>query len=177
MNYYEAIRINALYEVLKPSTNYYFRRVARWYSKTFHTPLYMTYKLPIEHILQEFYEERYENMEEEDRNAEVSDLVETDEQKRERLLIEDADKADDFEFIKMSEELNKKTKKTKGKKMSEVSEFSKIPEEFRSLTKTLKDASEKLKEDLPDIDIDFASDSDFEKMIDGYGEIPIVSKK
>lgn len=59
-----AIQILALKEVIskEPSADFGFRSVARWYSKTFATPLDRVYSLPTLDVLQAYYEDRYEEL-------------------------------------------------------------------------------------------------------------------
>jgi hypothetical protein len=59
-----AIQILALKEVTskEPSADFGFRSVARWYSKTFATPLDRVYSLPTLDVLQAYYEDKYEEL-------------------------------------------------------------------------------------------------------------------
>lgn len=61
----KSIQILALKEVLakdKASSDFDLRSIARWYSKTFATPLHLVYGLPTFDVLQAYYEDIYEDM-------------------------------------------------------------------------------------------------------------------
>lgn len=55
-NLYRGYQIQAAESVLDPSEDYYYRKICRWYSETFHTPLTQVYTLSIDHVLQNYYE-------------------------------------------------------------------------------------------------------------------------
>ncbi len=56
-------RILALAAVLTPESDpeYFLRRVFRWYSREFHTPLHEVERLPIDDVFQHYYECRWED--------------------------------------------------------------------------------------------------------------------
>lgn len=62
---YREQQILALLSVLKPDVDYMVRRIFRWYSQVFHTPLHVVGELPLEDVLQAYYESLYEQMDEE----------------------------------------------------------------------------------------------------------------
>jgi hypothetical protein len=64
MEFYEAVRLNALHAVHNKDDDYYLRFIFRWYSKTFHTPLHMVDDLPLIDVITAYYEEMYEKMDE-----------------------------------------------------------------------------------------------------------------
>lgn len=88
MNLWEAIRIQALQSVMKSSAEYEIRKLFRWYSKTFHTPLKEVEDLPLEQIVRDYWESQYENMDEGELEYAITALV-TDE--HERLCQEEAE--------------------------------------------------------------------------------------
>ena len=62
-----AVRCCALEEVLgyqggKPSVGYFLRRIFRWYSRQFSTPLHEVSSMPLIDVLREYYEARYEEL-------------------------------------------------------------------------------------------------------------------
>jgi primosomal protein N' len=59
---YKSIQIKAIEAVLDPDDTYSYRRICRWYSKTFHTPLQDVYKLDFEHVLSNYYESTFEEI-------------------------------------------------------------------------------------------------------------------
>jgi len=162
MHYYEAIKAKALRSVLKPDTDYYLRRVYRWYSKTFHTPLETTFDLPVEFVLREYFEEYFENLEEEDLDFQLEEMTETDEQRKQRLSNEEADKKAEQDLLEMSRKQNKK-----------VPGPSKLPEQISKLGQVIKEVAENIKEEMksdpamlpPEIDMKFESDEEFEKLL------------
>lgn len=111
MDELEAIQLVAFSLVAKTRRNessgdpaYIFRQIHRWYSKTFSTELHKVYELPTFDVLQAFYEERYESMEDQDLEQERLELIKTDKQ-RELEAIERA--KDDVEGFQMAEEIEK----------------------------------------------------------------------
>lgn len=176
MTIYEAIKIKALHSVLKPDTEYYIRRVARWYSKTYHTPLMEVYSLPLEYLLLEFYEDKYENMEEEDRHLELEEAIETQEQRKERLALEDLDKLNEYELLRISEEENKKKKKLpKEKPTFNTFDLKELPKAISKLNETLKDINDTIKDEMvtdpPEIDMKFESNDEFEKLLNSDSNV------
>jgi len=59
---YKSIQIKAIEAVLDPDDTYSYRRICRWYSKTFHTPLQDVYQLDFEHVLLNYYESTFEEI-------------------------------------------------------------------------------------------------------------------
>ena len=59
---YKSIQIKAIEAVLDPDDTYSYRRICRWYSKTFHTPLQDVYQLDFEHVLSNYYESTFEEI-------------------------------------------------------------------------------------------------------------------
>ena len=59
----DSIKIRALRAVLKPDINSAMRRLFRWYSSTYSTPLHLVDRLPIEDILTAWFEEHFANLE------------------------------------------------------------------------------------------------------------------
>lgn len=164
MHYYEAIKAKALRSVLKPDTDYYLRRVYRWYSKTFHTPLETAFDLPVEFVLREYFEEYFENLEEEELDFQLEEVTETDEQRKQRLSAEDADKKAEQELLEMARNQNA-NKKIPGP--------SKLPEQITKLGEVIKEVAENIKEEMksdpstlpPEIDMKFESDEEFQKLL------------
>jgi primosomal protein N' len=60
--YYQA-KLKAVEGALTESTEYFYRKVTRWYSNKFHTPLLTVRRMPFMHILQEYYESQVEDYE------------------------------------------------------------------------------------------------------------------
>ena len=178
MTPFEAIKIKALYSVLKPDSGYYIRKLSRWYSRTYHTPLSDVYDLPIEYLLQNFYEETFEGLDEDELNEELREVVETPEQKKERVTAEELERLSEFQLLKMGQETNTKnipkTLNLKDKLMG-----GKLTTAVSKLNETLKNVSDTLKEDMlndppelpPEIDIKFENNENFESLLNSDSNI------
>lgn len=127
MNKYEALRLVALQGAYKPDAESNVRFVLRWYSKTFHTPLHEVYELPLEDVWLAYYEERYQALEKEDLDEEVSKALESPEARNEREMEDEAEKASSLEFAKMSEAMNK-VSKVVDKVKETIDHLKKVPE-------------------------------------------------
>ena len=175
MNHYEAIKAKAMLAILKPDMDYHLRKIYRWYSKTFATPLNDCYDLPIEFILQEYFEEYFEGLEEEDREFAIEELLETEDQRKARVSHEDSDKAAENDLLEMSKKQNAAKLEDKVKKVQGVAKpgpkpiTNKLPEQIERLGNTLKQVADKIKEDMqtdpPDIDMKFEDDDSFERLL------------
>lgn len=98
MDYYTAMQLAAMEAVLHPTMESFSRSICRWYSREFATPLHEAYELPFEDVLQAYYEASYENMPEEERQIELDRLLETDDEKAQRLEAEKADEKSEDEL-------------------------------------------------------------------------------
>lgn len=110
MNLYDAIRTQALHAVLRPDGDYLLRHIFRWYSMTFNTPLMDVYDLPIDFVLQHYYEMSFENLPEEERLAIIDEVIETDEERAQRRQAEDAKPLEEAEFVKFAQQLKQVAK-------------------------------------------------------------------
>jgi hypothetical protein len=178
MHYYEAIKARALYSVLKPDTDYYVRRIYRWYSKTFHTPLEEVFDLPIEMILREYFEEYFEGLEEEDLDGQLEEMTETEDQRKERLAFEDFDSKSEHELLEMSKKQNVKLA-DKDAKVKSVAKpgpkpiTNKLPDSIATFNQSLKEVTEAIKEEMKsdaplldeEIDMKFEDDTEFERLL------------
>jgi hypothetical protein len=126
MDFVHAIQLAALRDVLNQrqrnpvsDPDFFQRHVMRWYSKTFFTPLDQVEQLPLVDILRAFFEERYENMKEEDLEQERADLLKTDEDRQKDARQKDQAEYDMYDAVlwaKRSEELARKRKTEKEKR-------------------------------------------------------------
>lgn len=96
----DAIRARALRSILQPDYEYNLRHIFRWYSRSFATPLHHVPNLPLEDVLQAFFEERYETMEAQNQDPlireELDDLVMTPTERAEKeKLVQQYEEADD----------------------------------------------------------------------------------
>ena len=92
----------AMHGVVNGTGEYNIRYIFRWYSKEFHTPLHVVETIPMEDILQNYFECNYERMSEFERKLEIERLLMSDEELQAQKIKEDAEDADTFEFTKMS---------------------------------------------------------------------------
>lgn len=103
MNVFQAIRVLSLRHVIKENDlDYTMRRIYRWYSKTFHTPLHVVEDLPVEFILQNYWEAQYEDMDDQSLDHEVKTLTKTPEETRAEDKAWDEQQAEEVEFAKMA---------------------------------------------------------------------------
>lgn len=172
MNYYLALRLQALNAVLDPDEDANLRHIFRWYSRTFHTPLQAVEEIPVDDVLQAFYEQSYEDLSEEERQTELKTLLETPEDKRLRLRAQDEEQAEAFEFARYTAE--EERRKEEKKKLSDIQpegnkafQVRKIPE--ATLPKSQPMDLKGLKELPPDIEMKFLSESEFEAEANGPG--------
>ena len=161
---YRLIRLRALHSVLFPDEDYVVRKAIRWYSKTFHTPLAVVEEMPLGDIFEAFYEEHYEAMAPQDRDAEKEDLLLSDEDRYQKILAEEADEAEMFETAKvlMAQEAGQAEKNKKDKIIAQTTQ--KMP--MHEIPET----------DLPelgpipeDVTMTFISDEELERELDGFG--------
>jgi primosomal protein N' len=77
-----AIRILALKEVLSdtPSSDYEIRKIFRWYSKEFCTPLHMVDELPMYDVIRHYWEYQYESADEDTQLKEADELSKSPEE-------------------------------------------------------------------------------------------------
>lgn len=84
----KSAQIAALRAVIDPDLFADFRKICRWFSKNFATPLVEVYDLPSDFVLQHYLEDRYENLDYEGRRNLLIELTETSEERIERLRQE-----------------------------------------------------------------------------------------
>lgn len=95
MDSYTAIRIRALRSVVVPDKDYLIRKILRWYSKTFFTPMKEVEEvLPLDVVLQAYFEERYEAMTPADLDEEKAELLLSPEERQKRIMAEEAEEAE-----------------------------------------------------------------------------------
>jgi primosomal protein N' len=112
---FEAIRIQALLDVMEGGFGYHWRRICRWYSATFHTPLAEVDALPVEHILQHFFEQSFEQDSKAERRKLAMTITETlDETKKREAAIKA--KTDTAFLKKIAKQAKKEAKEAVVKK-------------------------------------------------------------
>lgn len=100
----------ALSNVMDPDSEYFFRFVCRWYSKTFHTPLHEVIKLNPYIIYLNYFEDGYSQMEEEDRIEDMYKAINPDYDKEEEESVQNF-----IELIEQEEENKRRAKTLKDK--------------------------------------------------------------
>jgi uncharacterized protein (UPF0147 family) len=90
MDTLESIRVKALLDVMEGHFEYHFRRICRWYSTTFHTPLAEVDSLPMDFVLQAFFENRFEDMSKAERKKLALEMTESEAEQKVRLAKEKA---------------------------------------------------------------------------------------
>lgn len=113
MEFWDAIHLAALRDVYFAKTDreggdplYVYRKIFRWYSKNFYTPLHLVQELPLEDVLRAWYEQTFEDMEDKDLEAEVRKAALSDEELRLQEMGESADAAADLDLMREAEEEN-----------------------------------------------------------------------
>ena len=127
INIYEYLEILALHSVsTDKDSSYVYRKICRWFSRSFHTPLPQVIDLPVEFVLQNYYEFQFENFKEEELIGIMRYHVDPD-------YVESVESDDDAFFQQIKEEAIKareaKEAKLKGKDKTVVSEKQSYDEE------------------------------------------------
>ena len=111
MDRLRAIQIIALKEVLsdKQSQDFQLRSIFRWYSKTFHTPLHIVEELPEFDILQAYFEDQYEQLNQSDQGqTHIQKLIEDLSKTEEEVLLEEKRKDEDDVWAFQEQKLNER---------------------------------------------------------------------
>lgn len=177
MNTVDALRLIAMRAVTGGDSDYNIRYILRWYSKTFHTPLTTVEDLPLEDVLQTYFECRYEEMNEAERQQELERLLLSEEELARRRRQEDAEEAELAQFAKLTEdqvqkkaEVGNKTKEAMAKVATGLQKLSEAVTETEKIE--VKDPEPVLKAQ-PDIHMTFIEDVDFDDVLEGsFGPPP-----
>jgi hypothetical protein len=70
-----ALKILAIKSVKNPDFDAAYRKICRWYSREFSTPLESVYNLPEETVLQTFFEDYYDEMSKDKERAQELDVI------------------------------------------------------------------------------------------------------
>lgn len=178
MDFFKALRLVAMRDVLLDTTEYRLRSIRRWYSKTFFVPLPEVEQMPETDILQVFYEEKYENLKTsakerpEDAEAletEIDLLLETEEEEAARLMREQELEYENKKFDQMvdtkAEEAQKKEAERRSKEQQKALEGA-VPARRAPQANITDGLPAKPPKLLPNIKMRFAADEDFEKLLD-----------
>ena len=126
----EAIKIRALGDVMEGDFYYHYRRICRWFSSRFHTPLDVVEKMPVEYVLQHFFEDNYENMTKAARRKEAVQLTETEEEKEKRIAKSNRQLSDEAFLKKATRDAKAKIKMQIAKKKEVDEQARKVVEEM-----------------------------------------------
>jgi succinate dehydrogenase flavin-adding protein (antitoxin of CptAB toxin-antitoxin module) len=113
----EALQATALLAVIRESDDYLVRRILRWYSTTFHTPLHQVEELPFDYILTHYFETMYENVGDAKRRKYARLMSETDEERASR-----EERESDDAFVKKMEKVARREAEAAEKRSKEREE-------------------------------------------------------
>lgn len=158
MDIVEAAQIRALLSVIQQDTEYHVRRIQRWYSKTFATPLHEVEDLPLEDVLLVYFEEAFESMPEKKRVTLAIELTQTPEEKvaAEKAQKEAEEAASDEAFLKEIQE--KASKEESNQAALQAKEFELAAKMMRELGE-LDGLAGTNPPPLPDIEMTFDNDN------------------
>lgn len=174
MNHYQALRLVAMRAVVRPDREYLIRRIIRWYAKTFSTPIGVVEEMPLDRVLLDFYEEKYAEMSEEDRDAEIAELVATEDERYTQMVAKDAEEADLFEFERLMEaEDREKSKRNEERRKKKAEGKIADPQQQRGpvVERELPqlDLPQLPAELPPSITMSFMAPDEFERELEGFG--------
>lgn len=132
----DALQVVSLLAVIRQDSDYLLRKIYRWYSKTFFTPLHEVEDLPLEDVLTAYFEEAYEMMPEKKRLHLARLLTETSEEKAARVAAEKAKEhaqSDDAFLDKMRLEQEKEAKALAEKKRKDAEINERVQKELADL--------------------------------------------
>jgi hypothetical protein len=166
---YDAIRYQAMLAVVDPDEAALLRRVRRWYSKTLNTPLAEVEALDPFMILREYWEEHYSDLEDDRREQEIEDMLET----REEAIERDRDfQREEVASIRIRKKIEKNEALAAAAKAAgqDAPTAAKPFMKFAKPQDSSKDPSlSKLpsKKVEPDVKVSFVTDDDFEAAVRG----------
>ncbi|MDE2425779.1 MAG: hypothetical protein KGO96_07715 [Elusimicrobia bacterium] len=116
MEYVESIQLCALRDVVYRKSEYLLRRIMRWYSEKFHTPLLEVENIPIEIILQHYFECIYEEQESQDRLEEIKSLIKDKEEVEQQEIKKEASESEFYQMVQKELKENQNKEKVPNKK-------------------------------------------------------------
>lgn len=99
MDLFEAIQQQAMLAVVEPDDDAWLRRIFRFYSKQFATPLHLVPQLPLEDVLRAYFEEVFDSFDEETREERLEWLLMSPEERRDSQDAEKTLAVRDEEFL------------------------------------------------------------------------------
>lgn len=88
--FWSDIRTIALQDMLQETGGYVQRRIFRWYSKTFATPLHQVDDLPLDFVLQHYFEAMWEALQKHEIEEEVEKIRQTPQQRWAAMMAADS---------------------------------------------------------------------------------------
>ena len=166
MYYFEALLVSALRGAVKPTAEDYLKKVFRWNSKTFATPLHQVGDLPLDDVLGAYFEEQFADMGQEELEAEIRLVTEDADEREARERADISKNMDDEKFLEMSKKAAAQRKIVK--KMEERPAIPALP---APATIERPPPTHGIEEPLePNIDISFVEQTDekeFEALLEG----------
>lgn len=156
-----AQQVLAMHRVLKPDAEYLLRRIYRYYSQHFHTPLHVVEELPLDDVLCHYYEHLYENMESGSREILREKLALTMEELLALAKSKQEDEEDDSEWLREIEEQEKRRIAQTGK--GESPEVPAVKDEWETVAGSAPP---------PEIKMSFLKERDFDDYIKGLEQEP-----
>jgi hypothetical protein len=195
----QALRLDALAGVLiepkgeltEEDRQRFLRRIFRWYSREFATPLHIVESLPVIDVLRHYYEAKVDAMDEDALEAERKLLIETDDERRARIrALEAEDIADDDWAQQVEKEIAAEAaaKKAASPKRANLptpkDRDSSLGEAAGERPSPTLGGSERSREaSLPapvapaGFKMEFANDDDFNRELEGLGALDQPAKK
>ena len=159
-----AVKRAAMLAVQKDTSEYNMREIQRWYSMSFSTRLEDVEALPIEDVCQHYFEVKYRDLTPEERDQEMRLLIETKDQRQDRLRREEDDDRDFAREVE-EEELRKATKANLAMAQELADTRASIAEALED-PKPISDFEKEtgLKEIPEGIEMEFISDEEMDEM-------------
>jgi hypothetical protein len=178
VEFWDAIHLAALRDVYFARKDrdggdplYTYRKIFRWYSRTFSTPLHQVEELPLEDVLRAWYEETLEDLDEKDLEDKVREAALPAEERLRRARVEDAFAAEEYDALREAEAENAAAERALlAKKVEDV--VRPIQQDLRALRMSKKDVDLVPESKVvvpPDIKMTFVDDDDdsFERQLEG----------
>lgn len=171
MDLIKALQLKALRNVMCDSSerDYHLRFIFRWYSKTFFTPLHEVHALPVVDVLTAYFEERFENLNEEELNQEKTRLTETNEERKEREAKEAEDRALEDEFVKQTEITEKQRLESLKGNTAPLVQGAKLAADKITEHQGASGVITQTADTEPLIKIDFVDEKTFSEELEGFG--------
>lgn len=152
------VRLLALHNVLKGNPEYYHRRICRWYSEKFATPLEHVYDIPNDDIYLHYFECYFEGLNEAERQEEVKESLKTPEQVAQEEKDQILQSISDAEFFKKAQREAEQEAKQKQAMENAAAKMQALAESFKKLPPKDLNTNQKLNipreipipDDLPD---------------------------